>query len=265
MPNLSTQGFIRLLRSEKVPHYAYPRVEPQDIFETYRFGILSGTRKIATGNSSYFSRQSESYKINKETQIKIWKRIVRAADKKWPYVLAVSSPVTDYMAHEVAATLLLDMIRNANYDLKWKWYTTQWKPYEYANNAITGNLIKPDVVVIRSILPTAERNYEIRDILDYYNTAIRIVVLGGINGMEFFDNYLHYPLSGILHVEGYKGSIPKELWVKDEKGNTLTNDDFRNPLFVLNKNQLDDLPIYDIGKKFKKRRGRPPKDDEPLE
>lgn len=222
---ISLEAFARQLKSAKVPFYAYPKFEPSEVFEKYKFGILSGTREISTFTSSKNSRQKEVYRLDKRVQQRIWNKLIKVK-QLYPYVIAVSSSVNDYLAHEVASTLLLSLVRNFTSRLTWNWYTPKWDPY------ITKG-VRPDVVLIRSVLPIEERLYEIRDILDYYYNSLRIVVLGGTNGIDFFDNYLHHPLNGAFHIEGYKGNIPKDLWVKDESKQILDNDEYKYPIFTV--------------------------------
>lgn len=226
---ISRMAFARQLKLNKVPYYAYPKVEPGAVFDTYNFSILSGTRKISTENSSKFTRKSESYRVDKKTQQRIFNKVIKPTTEVNPYVLCVSSSVNDYLAHEVAFTMLLGMVRNYkhNVSLQWKCVTPKYDP------SINSSATRPDVVIIRSVLPEKERLYQIRDLLDYYYNSCRIVVIGGVDGIDFFDNYLHHPLNGALHVEGYKGAIPKEFWVKDETNTVLDNSEFRYPVFCV--------------------------------
>lgn len=227
--NISIQSFAKLLRIHKAPFYAYPKYEPSEIFEHYKFGSLIGTRKIYTSNSNKLNRKTESYKVDKVAQQRIWQKLVKPTNIVFPYIVAISSPVNDYLAHEVAATLLLSMIRNYKTNINWSFTTPKFDPYKSSNVTI------PNVILIRNILPIKERLYEIRDILDFYQNSMRIVILGGIDGIDFFDNYLSYPLNGAIHVTGYKGKTPKEYWVKDENNQVLDNEEFKIPVFLVDK------------------------------
>lgn len=225
---VSLQSFARQLKSEKVPHYAYPKFEPTEVFERYKFGIISCTRTINSTGSPRTTRQKEVLRVDRSVQQRIWNKLVKPTESINPYVVAISSSVNDYLAHEVAATLLLAILRNFKGRIRptWKWVTTRFDP-NLTNNE------RQNIVFIRSVLPQEGRSYNVRDILDYYYNSLRIVVLGGINGIDYFDNYLHHPLNGALHVEGYKGNAPKEFWVKDDKGEVLDNEDFKYPVFTL--------------------------------
>jgi hypothetical protein len=142
-------AFARQLKLNKVPYYAYPKVEPGAVFDTYNFSILSGTRKISTENSSKFTRKSESYRVDKKTQQRIFNKVIKPTTEVNPYVLCVSSSVNDYLAHEVAFTMLLGMVRNYkhNVSLQWKCVTPKYDP------SINSSAMRPDVVIIRSVLP----------------------------------------------------------------------------------------------------------------
>lgn len=228
---MSLESFHRLLKAEKVPYYAYPKCEPTNIFEKYKFGLISGVRKISTDGSSKFSRKEEHYRIDKKVQQRIWNQIIRQCVSKIPpYIIAISSSVNDYLAHEVTAMLLLAILRNSKIPSglpTWKWFTPNWNP-----SLVQGSL-RPDIVVIRSIMPDIQRNCRVRDILDYYYNSLRIVVLGGINGIDYFDNQLFHPLSGAIHIEGYKGPALKDLWVRDEQQHVLDDTEYRYPIFTL--------------------------------
>lgn len=229
---ITTPSFIKQLKANKVPFYAYPKYEPSDIFERYNFGTLVGTRKIATQNATKFNKRTETYRIDKTAQQRIWQKLIKPSNEIYPYIVAITSAVNDYMAHEVASMLLLAIIRNCKKQIQWTWTTPRFDPFSSSKASLT---IKPDIVVIRNIMPIRERLYQIRDLLDFYQNSMRIVVTGGIDGIDFFDNYLNYPLNGAIHVTGYKGKAPKEFWVKDEDNTILGNESFHVPVFLQDK------------------------------
>lgn len=229
---ISTQNFIKLLKANKVPYYAYPKYEPNQIFEHYNFGSMVGSRQISTQNSSRFNRKTESYSINKVAQQRIWQKLIKPTNIVFPYIISITSSVNDYLAHEVTSMLLLAIIRNYRTSINWVWTTPKFDPYSSNKMSMT---VKPDIVIIRNILPIKERLYQIRDILDFYQESMRIVVLGGIDGIDFFDNYLQYPLNGAIHITGYKGKTPREFWVKDQDNTMLGNESFHVPVFLQDK------------------------------
>jgi len=225
---ISLYSFAKQLKAAKVPYYAYPKFEPTEIFERYNFSIISGVREINTKGSSKNTRQKEYYRIDKKTQQRIWNKLVKPTSEILPYTIAISSSVNDYLAHEVSGMLLLAILRNHRGKVRptWSWYTPKWDPY-------ISKGVRPDIIFIRSILPSQKRLYNIKDILDYYYNSLKIVILGGINGIDFFDNYLKTPINGAIHVEGYKGVVPKDLWVRDDSGQLLDNNEFKYPLFTV--------------------------------
>lgn len=229
---LSTQNFIRQLKANKVPFYAFPKFEPAEIFDHYNFGTLVGTRKISTCNSTKFNRRTETYRVDKTAQQRIWQKLIKPTNEVMPYIVAITSSVNDYLAHEVASMLLLAIIRNYRTQIQWTWTTPKFDPFNSTKMSMS---VKQDIVIIRNIMPIKERLYQIRDILDYYQNSMRIVITGGIDGIDFFDNYLQYPLNGAIHVTGYKGKAPKEFWVKNENNQILDNEEYKVPVFLVDK------------------------------
>lgn len=60
------------------------------------------------------------------------------------------------------------------------------------------------MVILYNVIPERERFYQIRDILNRYEYSLRLVIIGGINAIDYFDNYLRHPVSGMIHLTGTK-------------------------------------------------------------
>lgn len=233
--SFSKESMARELKAKKMPFYSYPKCEPSDVFDFYKFGVITGTREIHVSSGSRHGRQSEIYRIDPKIQKVIWSRITSMTEIT-PYVISVSSSVTDWLAYEVASTLVMSLLRTVQKGLnsrcvRWGCVTPYHDPYK--ENEFMPMSANPDILIIRSVTPQDKTKIaNIKNILDYYYFSTRILVVGGVNGIDYFDKELHYPLHGAFHVEGYKGTPPKYLWLKDERGQSVDGEGY-NPLFTL--------------------------------
>lgn len=195
--------FCRQLKESYVPHWAYPRIEPVEVFDYYKLGTISTKRRIDSSNKEY-----EKVLVDQKAQRQIWDKLTDPETPLDSYVIGISSCVNDYLAHEFAALLHLEMLRTHN-NPPWTWVTSGFD----SSKASIENT-PPKIVVIRSVLPERDRLYRIRDILDFFKNSMRILIIGGINAIDYFDQFLRHPLNGAFHVEGYKRELPSAITIK---------------------------------------------------
>lgn len=180
----------RLMRHRFVPHLAFPKTDvTKDIIDNYRFMPLTEERIIHCGSIE----TKEVIRVSAKTQKQIFKALLMNPGLKQPYIVGISSTPTDLMALEVAGYITQVMIKRG---LSWTWI----------NSATFASQTNSEFVVIHNVFSdvSAARLQQIRDIITAYPNAIRLVVMGGMDSLHFFDKKLNMSLSGIMHVDSIK-------------------------------------------------------------
>ena len=188
--SMSTEKFNKLLLTQKIPYYAQIKFPPEKLFEYYRAMPITVTRK------------KHVVRVSALLQRKIYTMLCKSSAIE-PFVIGISSIPTDYLGLQVASLInysLTERFRN----LEWLWINSNIR-VEDINPVITPNLI-----VLYNIIPQCERIYRIRDILTKFPKALRLVIIGGTNAIDYFDNFLHYPLSGMIHIGGTNNIISRK-------------------------------------------------------
>ena len=238
---ISLQAFANLLRAKYAPHYAYPRMEPKEALTYFKFGTMSTERNVRSGNVT----RTTKVHVRPRVQGTIYRTLAKMKLPLFPYVVAISSYPNEYMATEMASCILLSLLR-LNPTLRWTWVTSSHDPNKHRGNDMEQT---PHVVILRSIVAEHERIYAIRDILDAYPRSLRIVCLSDVEPFDYFDNYIHYPLSGALNIIGSKDEMPPQIYADNPSG---LDYEFNTPVF----NKRD---IYALVRHVEPKKDRPDK------
>lgn len=197
---MNFKSFNKVLKVNKVPHFAFVLFEPSELFKYYKLSPVTVKRKIKTGALTSTQVVRIPSKVQKDT----YRGLCRLKKIK-PYVIGISSCPSDLFALKTAGLIHYSLLENMP-GLEWKWVNSA---YSLGRDS---RVESPEVVVVYNIIPERERIYSIRDILNKYSRALRIVVIGGIDAISYFDNYLRYPISGMINlssalkpVQGYIG------------------------------------------------------------
>lgn len=173
--------FNKILKSRYVPHTAWLRQTPRRLLETFKFApVIQERSKTLDG------RTHQIVSIHSKLQRNIYRKLCTESGSN--YVVGISGCPTDLLAQQVAASILYSQV--ARNQAQWVWLNTGYPKTTVEN---------PDVVVIYNVIPSEDRVYLVRDLLDQYPNSLRLVVVSGTNALDYFDNYLHYPLSGLMH------------------------------------------------------------------
>jgi hypothetical protein len=222
---ITIEQFQRELKSRYVPSYYFPRIEPGEIFAYFKPGTIIKERTINTTIP-----KKEILKLDRPEQKAIWNRLLKI--KSFGSMnIAISSVVNDYLAGCVAATLNLAWLRLYP-TLDYLWCTTAHKPKE--------RNVQCQALFIRGILSERDRLYSIRDLFDYYPNAVKILIVGGIDGITYFDDYLKMPLHAALHIEGTYEMLPPKPTIK-----TMPDRDTRIPAFIIKRNVIPRLRVFE--------------------
>lgn len=192
-------AFCKLLKAQYVPYYAYPRFRPSDATDFYQFGKIERIRKL----SGIIPRE-EMAVIKPSLQIKTWERLINIANIPEATVV-VSSEVTDYLAIQAAALLNWRWI-NLFPGSDWKWFTPSHKVNEFNRDM--------SFIFIRSILPNKEQAYNVLDLINKHPRALKVLVIGGMQGLEYTDTFLHVPVHIAFHIEGTREKLPKAIQIR---------------------------------------------------
>ena len=185
---MSENNFLVMLRNNRLPWYITFETDPKLYLKKYRFNNVIVSRKIKTG--SIVNKQV--IQLTRKKQDNIFLNLCKLK-QIYPYTIAVSSEPTDFLAMNTAATIVFNLYKKFKCDFK------------FINSNYTdkeSDLINYKIIVIHNVVAINhyERLYKIRDLVLKYPKALKIVVVGGTNGLDFFDNYLRTPLSSMLHV-----------------------------------------------------------------
>jgi hypothetical protein len=226
---MTLMEFRRLLQSRKVTHLAYPRCEPNSLSQYYRLAPVICKRSIKVGSIKHKS----VVRISLKTQEMILKSLLKLKKPIKPYILGVSSEPSDVHALEVAGTIVYALLQR-NPRLVWSWHNTSVYP-----DSLGAEEWKKDVVVLHNIYPgqTEGRTQATRDLLEGYSRSLRLVVVGGTNALDYFDNHLHYSISGLLHIHSKERDYRPVVLAK-KSGDTGTKIQLQ-PSSVFNEDYAD--------------------------
>lgn len=192
-------AFCKLLKSQYVPYYAYPRFRPSEAVDFYQFGKIERLRKL-TG----IVPREEMAVIRPSLQIKTWNRLLKMANVP-EATIVISSGVTDYLAIQAAALLNWRWL-NLFPGSEWRWFTSSYRVNEYNKDA--------SFIFIRSILPDQSQAVNVLDIINKHPRALKVLVVGGMQGLEYTDNYLRIPVHMAFHIEGTREKLPPAIRVR---------------------------------------------------
>lgn len=211
---ITISKFNKLLQNHKVPHYARIRCYPEQFKDYYGLSPINAERKIRTGTNV----RKKRVRINSKNQRSIFNKLSNLKELK-PYIIGISSSPNDYLAMETASLLLYSLLNKFS-QIDWRWINSNFNLQE--------DSLKPDIAIIYNLIPERERLYKVRDTLDYFTTSLRLVVIGGTDPIDYFDNYLRYPLSGAININSV--SFNNDYW--KSKNNIDGKEDEDYPLVI---------------------------------
>ncbi len=191
---ISKRQFNRILRSDYVPHYANIKIDPKDLFNYADCSSYTLSRKIKKG----VYEEEDIVRVSKDLQKDIYNQLCNLENIR-PYIIGISSYPNDHLAMMTASLINFSLV-NKFEDINVKWVNSSFKIKELN--------IDPDVVIIHNILPIKERLYQIRDIITRFPKALRLVVVGNMNALKFFDEMLCCPVSGTIHLDRVIKRLP---------------------------------------------------------
>lgn len=186
--SMSIESFNALLISQRVPYYSILRFQPENIFNYFKFGGFTCKRKIKF--VSHDSRD-EVVRISKDDQHNTYINLCNM-QKINPFVVGISSTPNDYLALETASCIIYSLLRRKH--IEFKFINTNFNP------RLDEDETRYDVVVLYGVIPERERLYQIKDILYHYPKSLRLVTIGGMNPIKYFDDYIRQPISGALNI-----------------------------------------------------------------
>ncbi|MDE7347154.1 MAG: hypothetical protein K2N48_10515 [Muribaculaceae bacterium] len=207
-------AFCKLLKSQYVPYYAYPRFRPSEATEFYQFGKIERFRKL-TG----IVPREEMAVIKPSLQIKTWERFMKMGNIP-DATIVISSEVTDYLAIQAAALLnwrWINLFPNSD----WRWFIPSHTVKEFNREA--------SFIFIRSILPDKAQAVNILDLINKHPRALKVLVVGGMQGIDYTDTYLHIPVHMAFHIEGTREKLPPAIRVSSS-----VEVEHANPALTLN-------------------------------
>lgn len=192
-------AFCKLLKSQYVPYYAYPRFRPSEATEFYQFGKIERLRKM-TG----IVPREEMAVIKPSLQVKTWNRLLQMANIP-EATIVISSEVTDYLAVQAAALLNWRWI-NLFSCSDWKWFTPSHRVNEFNRDA--------SFIFIRSILPDKSQSANVLELINKHPRALKVLIIGGMQGLDYTDLYLHIPVHMAFHIEGTREKLPPAVRIR---------------------------------------------------
>lgn len=211
---IKRMAFCKLLKSQYVPYYAYPRFLPKDALKFYQFGKIERLRKL----SGILPRE-EMAVIKPSLQEKTWGRLLKMANIPEATII-ISSEVTDYLAIQAAALLnwrWINLFPGSN----WRWFTSSHKVHEFTKDI--------DFIFIRSILPDKAQAVNVLDLINKHPRALKILIVGGMKGLDYTDMFLHIPVHMAFHIEGTREKLPPAIQIRSS-----VEVDCANPALTLN-------------------------------
>lgn len=208
---MNIRAFATECKNRELPYYASPRVNSSKIEEYYKFLSHTIKRQVATKGI----KREQVVRISSKLQSGVLESIL-SMKKVIPYTIVISSEPNDYLAMEVATSIIHALTEKLKED---------WCCLRVGKNKLES---EGKIMLIYNILPEKERLYAVRDAILEYPTHLKIVVIGGTNGIDYFDNFLRLPVSGALHVSGSGKikSIIKGLKYETEDNYPIFSKDF---------------------------------------
>lgn len=182
---MNIRAFASECKYKELPYYAAPRVNSTKLLDYYSFLPLTVKRSVSTKGI----KREQIVRISSKLQGAVLESIL-TMKKVVPYTIVISSEPNDYVAMEVATSIIHTLTEKLKED---------WSCLRIGKNKLEG---EGKILLIYNILPEKDRLYTIRDAILEYANHFKIVVVGGTTGIDFFDNFLRLPLSGALHVSG---------------------------------------------------------------
>ncbi len=181
-------NFVAMLRNNKVPWYVGFSDSQNAFLKEYKTSSVIIKRKIKTGAVM----STQRFKATRTMQNNVFKRLC-TLKTIYPYTVAISSEPTDYLALNTASTIVFSLFKRFKCDFKY--INSGWAIKD-------SELITYKVVVIHNVvgIDDPKRTYKIRDLILKYPKALKLVVIGGTTGINYFDSYLRMPCSAMLHV-----------------------------------------------------------------
>lgn len=182
---MNITSFSKECQNKELPYYAKPRVNYLKLDKYYKFLTLTVKRKVSTNGVKRY----QIVRLSSKLQTRIVESLT-TMEKIIPYTIAISSEPNDYVAMEFTTSIIHCLVNRLKED---------WACLRIGNSKIEG---EGKILLIYNIIPESDRLYQIRDIILQYPNHLKLVVIGGTTGLDYFDNYLRLPLSGALHVTG---------------------------------------------------------------
>lgn len=205
---MNFKSFNKVLKVNKVPHFAFVSFEPSELFKYYKLSPVTVKRKIKTGALT----STQVVRIPSKVQKDVYRGLCRLREIK-PYVIGISSCPSDLFALKTAGLIHYSLLENMP-GLEWKWVNSAYSLGRRESSE--SEVGSPEVVVIYNVIPEKERVYIIRDILNKYPRALRIVVIGGIDAISYFDNYLRHPISGMVNLSSALKQVESYVKVRSK-------------------------------------------------
>ena len=167
---------------------SFPRTyDPRDVLN-YKIAPVTVERDVKIGSRT----KKEIVRVTTQLQKNIYRKIIKMSSPYPPYIIGISSAPHDIHALEVAGYIHYALLNN-NPQLRCLWRNS----WSYIKD---GEDKDYDVVIIHNVTINMNNISRVRDILNYFNRSFRIVVVAGTNAVDFFDNYLHHGISGMIHI-----------------------------------------------------------------
>ena len=199
------------MKSRNIPHYALPcKTKTSNIIDDYNLSKFTVKRKITKDKSA----RNKVVRINSKIQKDIYAAITMEQTFA-PLILSFSSEPNDLLAHELAGVYLYHRLK-AKPSLRWQWVNTS----NFKESKVNSHC---ELVFITNVFlnATQGRLQTTRDIITHYNRSMRIVIVAGTNGIDYFDNYLNTSISGMIHLLSRKVSRPYPKTCKPDKKEVL--------------------------------------------
>lgn len=171
---------------------------PKSVFAVGEFELKSNLSMIESKKSN-----GKPLIMKKDKQIKDL-RYVLDNPLKTPYVYAISGHPNDSMAKAIAGHILvaarvMSREKTSNYKDSPMWHTllgTFADKYRDKKR-------NPAALVISNVYPdiTQVKQEKLRDLLEMYCDIPRIVVMAGLDPVEFFTQKLFYPLNYVMFLK----------------------------------------------------------------
>lgn len=182
---MNIRAFATECKFRELPYYAAPRVNSNKLLDYYAFLPLTVKRNVSTKGI----KREQVVRISSKLQGAVLESIL-TMKKIVPYTIVISSEPNDYVAMEVATSIIHALTERLKED---------WSCLRIGKNKLEG---EGKILLMYNILPEKDRLYVIRDAILEYASYFKIIVIGGTTGIDFFDNFLRLPVSGALHVSG---------------------------------------------------------------